>query len=87
MSLWVSVKMEPTAYKKKFDTPLIMSTFRISVKWTLRSIIALTLVCPGCAHYEADVPRMNVIPGKACGLQTEMRYLDVLGKYNLIQYF
>ena len=29
------------------------------------------------------MPILNVIPGKACGLQTEMKYLDVLGKYFL----
>ena len=54
------------------------------LKLNLATITTLTLFCSAIAHSELDRPRMNVIPGKACGLQTEMRYLDALGKYNLI---
>ena len=78
------MSVEPTAYTMKFDKALSMSTFLFFLKWTLGSVITLTLVCLACAHSEFDRPRMNVIPGKACGLQTEMRYLDALGKYILI---
>ena len=69
---------------RKFDKALIMSTFHFLLKLNLATITTLTLFCSAIAHSELDRPRMNVIPGKACGLQTEMRYLDALGKYNLI---
>ena len=78
------MRVEPTAYEMKFDKALVMSTLLFFLKWTLGSITTLTLICPACAHSELDRPRLNVIPGKACGLQTEMRYLDALGKYGLI---
>ena len=48
-------------------------------------MILLTLAHQALGHYDYDYdePELNVIPGKACGLQTEMRFLDALGKYVL----
>ena len=46
-------------------------------------MILLTLTHQALGHYYYDEPELNVIPGKACGLQTEMRFLDALGKYVL----
>ena len=68
------------------------NNYMMQVKAELLSQVVKFNICQGivigsiniftfaCAHSEVDRPRMNVIPGKACGLQTEMRYLDYLGK-------
>ena len=63
-----------TKHKQTMGT---LSYFRL----TLVSLTAFTLFCQAFAHSEVDRPTLNVIPGKACGLQTEMRYVEALGKY------
>ena len=60
-----------------------MATFHLFVRLALRIMIFLTLAHQALGHYDYDEPELNVIPGKACGLQTEMRFLDALGKYVL----
>ena len=60
-----------------------MATFHLFVKLALRIMILFTLVHEAFGHNYYDEPELNVIPGKACGLQTEMRFLDALGKYVL----
>ena len=59
----------------------IMATFHLFVGFALRIMILLMLAYEGLGHNYYDEPELNVIPGKACGLQTEMRFLDALGKY------
>ena len=58
-----------------------MATFHIFLKWISGFVIVAMLIYQVIAHFQFDEPILNVIPGKACGLQTEMRYLDFLGKY------
>ena len=58
-----------------------MATFHLFVGLALRIMILLMLAYEGLGHTYYDEPELNVIPGKACGLQTEMRFLDALGKY------
>ena len=58
-----------------------MSPFHTLLKWVLGIAIPATSIYPTFAHYGYDEDDLNVIPGKACGLQTEMRFLDALGKY------
>ena len=58
-----------------------MSPFHTLLKWVLGIVIPAISIYPALAHYNFDQHNLNVIPGKACGLQTEMRYLDALGKY------
>ena len=58
-----------------------MSPFHTFLKWVLGIVIPAISIYPAFAHYNFDQHNLNVIPGKACGLQTEMRYLDALGKY------
>ena len=60
-----------------------MATFHLFVMLALRIMILSTLVHQVLGHNYYDEPELNVIPGKACGLQTEMRFLDALGKYVL----
>ena len=61
-----------------------MATCHTFLNWILGSVIAAMLICQAIAHFQFDEPSLNVIPGKACGLQTEMRYLEKLGKYVII---
>ena len=63
-----------------FDKARTMSTLNHFLIWNLGCIFASTLVSPAWAHSELHRPMLNVIPGNACGLQTEMRYVDALGK-------
>ena len=58
-----------------------MATFHLFVGFALRIMILLMLAYEGLGHNYYNEPELNVIPGKACGLQTEMRFLDALGKY------
>ena len=58
-----------------------MATFHLFVGLALRMINLLTLTHQALGHNYYDEPELNVIPGKACGLQTEMKFLDALGKY------
>ena len=58
-----------------------MSPFYTFLKWVLGIVIPAISIYPAFAHYDFDQHNLNVIPGKACGLQTEMRYLDALGKH------
>ena len=60
-----------------------MAVFYFFGNLALRIIVVLTLTHQVFGHYYYDEPQLNVIPGRACGLQTEMRYLDALGKYVL----
>ena len=60
-----------------------MAIYDLFVRLALRIIILLTLTHQALGHNYYDEPELNVIPGKACGLQTEMRFLDALGKYVL----
>ena len=46
-------------------------------------MILVMLAHEALGHNYYNEPELNVIPGKACGLQTEMRFLDALGKYVL----
>ena len=57
-----------------------MSPIHTLLKWVLGIVIPAISIYPAFAHYDFDQHNLNVIPGKACGLQTEMRYLDALGK-------
>ena len=58
-----------------------MATFHLFVGLAIRIMIFLTLLAHQVlGHNYYDEPELNVIPGKACGLQTEMRFLDALGK-------
>ena len=58
-----------------------MGPFHTFLRWVLGIVIPVISIYPAFAHYNFDHHNLNVIPGKACGLQTEMRYLDALGKY------
>ena len=57
-----------------------MAAFHFFLRLALRIMIFLTLARQTLGHNYYDEPELNVIPGKACGLQTEMRFLDALGK-------
>ena len=59
------------------------AAFHFLVRLALRIIIFLTLAHQALGHNFYDEPELNVMPGKGCGLQTEMRFLDALGKYVL----
>ena len=59
----------------------MITTFHTFLRWILGFLIAAMLIYQAIAHFQFDEPTLNVIPGKACGLQTEMRYLEALGKY------
>ena len=63
-----------------FDKPQTMGTLNCFLIRNFGYIFASTLVYPALAHSELDKPILNVIPGNACGMQTEMRYIDALGK-------
>ena len=64
-----------------FDKPQTMGTLNyFLIRNFGYNIFAFTLVYPALAHSELDKPILNVIPGNACGMQTEMRYIDALGK-------
>ena len=58
-----------------------MAAFHIFVRLALEIMIFITLAHQAFGHYDYYEPELNVIPGRACGLQTEMRFLDALGKY------
>ena len=60
-----------------------MAAFHFFVRLALRIMILSTLAHQTLGHNYYDEPELNVIPGKACGLQTEMKFLDALGKYVL----
>ena len=72
--------MQPTAYDTRFDEAETMGTLSYFLIWNFGYTFASTLIYLAWAHSEADRPMLNVIPGNACGLQTEMRYVDALGK-------
>ena len=59
----------------------IMASFYLFVRLALEIIILLMLAHQALGHDYYYEPELNVIPGKGCGLQTEMRFLDALGKY------
>ena len=58
----------------------IMAAFHIFVRLALEIMIFITLAHQASGHYDYYELQLNVIPGRACGLQTEMRFLDALGK-------
>ena len=57
-----------------------MAAFYLFVRLTLKVMIFLTLTHQALGHFDYDEPELNMIPGRACGLQTEIRFLDALGK-------
>ena len=57
-----------------------MATCHLFGMLAIRIMIFLTLADQVLGHNYYNEPELNVIPGKACGLQTEMRFLDALGK-------